>query len=173
MSALDPPDPGTLYDERYQEIASLESRLASALASTRTAVEALEKMTAERDEWKHEAQSNAAKLEGEMNLRHRLTEQAHEIERLREQVKVEHEGFTGRRKEKSAQWDALVAERDRETERANKAFRERDEARAQVAQLREVLAYAKVNVKPTAIWCFAAIDAALARTPSPDRGGGK
>jgi hypothetical protein len=81
--------------------ASLESRLAAAFAATRTSIEALEKMTAERDEWKKTAQDKAGAA--------------------------------------SSTVENLRAARDRETERANRAEGERDEALARAAAMRAVI----------------------------------
>lgn len=77
------------------------SRALSAEASNKRLVQ-------ERDEWKHEAQCNASKLEHEMNLRAQKTKMKEEIERLEDLVNRHRKGWT----KKAAQWKELEALRD-------------------------------------------------------------
>lgn len=79
----------------------------------------------ERDEWKCEAVALREKAESVMNLKHTITDLTTRLERSREVLEHEREAFTGRRRDKAAQWKELEAQRDA--------------ARAEAARLRSAL----------------------------------
>lgn len=103
---------GRLPPATTELVEELERERDTAIAREQTAQTETAKMAIERDQWKHEAESNTTKLIGEMKQRAIITELRYCIEHLRTAVKREHEGFTKRRRDKDEQWHELVVSRD-------------------------------------------------------------
>jgi len=95
---------------------TLASVYASKIAALKVELAAMMK---QRDEWKHEAECSNAKLENVERLRSRIKDLEEECER-------ERKGFTRRRADKAAQWDALEKARDAALTELSQVRAERD-----------------------------------------------